>query len=275
MAFNDNQNYNNGQNNYYQGYNQNYNQNYNQGYNQNYNQGYNQNYNQGYNGYNSGYAQQRSGYREVSPTAYNLALGGTLFYGFIVNCLMVQFGFDAIADFFISSPIFFYIAYFAMVIIGTTMINKSDSAVVSFVGYNLIVLPLGMIIALVVNTYVMAGYAGIVSTAFAITAIVTLIMMFVSSFAPNFFLSIGRTLGVTLLVTLIVELIMGFIGFDLGLIDYIVVLIFCGYIGYDWAKANALPKTYDNAIDSAANLYVDIVNLFLRILRILARSQNN
>ena len=69
--------------------------------------------------------------------------------------------------------------------------------------------------------------------------------------------------------------IMGFIGFDLGLIDYIVVLIFCGYIGYDWAKANALPKTYDNAIDSAANLYVDIVNLFLRILRILARSQNN
>ncbi|HCA63484.1 MAG TPA: hypothetical protein DEP73_05025, partial [Pseudomonas sp.] len=51
----------------------------------------------------------------------------------------------------------------------------------------------------------------------------------------------------------------------------IVVLIFCGYVGVDWGRANQIPKTLDNAIDSAAALYMDIINLFLRILRILGR----
>ena len=54
-------------------------------------------------------------------------------------------------------------------------------------------------------------------------------------------------------------------------IDWAVVFIFCGYIGYDWGRANRIPKTVDNAIDSAAALYMDIINLFLRILRILGR----
>lgn len=277
MAYNNNQDY---TNNNYQGYNQynqdysQYNQGYNQGYNQ-YNQGYNQGYNQYNSGYNQSYTQHQSSYHEISPTAYNLVIGGTLFYGFIVNCLMVQFAFDAIADLYIGNPVFFYIAYFVMAFAGTYMVNKSTSPVISFIGYNLIVLPLGMIISLVVNTYLMFGYSTIVSNAFAITGIVTLVMMFISSCVPDFFLSLGRTLGVTLIVTLVIELIMGLAGFDLGIIDYIVVLLFCGYIGYDWSKANALPKTVDNAIDSAANLYVDIINLFVRILRILARSQNN
>ena len=47
--------------------------------------------------------------------------------------------------------------------------------------------------------------------------------------------------------------------------------IFSGYIGYDWARAQALPKTLDNAVDCAAALYVDIVILFLRLLRMFAR----
>lgn len=255
-----------------QGYNQGYNQNYAQNYNQGYNQNYTQNYNQGYaQAYNQGY----SNFQELTAQKYNMIIGGTLLYGFIINCLMIQFCFDAIANIFIGSPIVFYIAYFVMVFAGCAMVNKSTSTALSFIGYNLIVVPLGMIIALVVNAYAAAGYSSIIATAFAITAVVTLVMMFVSSIYPQFFLSLGRTLFVTMLVTLIVELIFGFIGFDLGIIDYVVVLIFCGWIGYDWARANNVPKTTYNAIDAAANLYVDIVNLFLRIMRILARSSNN
>ena len=53
--------------------------------------------------------------------------------------------------------------------------------------------------------------------------------------------------------------------------DFLVVGIMAGYIGYDWARAQALPKTLDNAVDSAAALYVDIVILFLRLLRLFSR----
>ena len=66
---------------------------------------------------------------------------------------------------------------------------------------------------------------------------------------------------------------MMFTGADLAIIDYLVILIFCGYIGFDWARANQGEKTVDKAVDAAAYLYVDIANLFLRIMRILARAQ--
>jgi FtsH-binding integral membrane protein len=56
-----------------------------------------------------------------------------------------------------------------------------------------------------------------------------------------------------------------------GWIDWAVAAIFCGYIGYDWGRAMRIPKTVDNAVDSAAAVYMDIVNLFARILRILGR----
>lgn len=154
------------------------------------------------------------------------------------------------------------------------MVNGSSNPVVSFIGYNLIVVPLGLVLTVLLNLFSLAGYDAIIATAFGITTIVTIGMMMLSAAFPRFFLSLGRTLGVTLILTIVVEIIMLIAGASLGIIDYVVVLIFCGYIGYDWARANACAKTVDNAIDSAAELYVDIVNLFIRILSILARSRD-
>jgi FtsH-binding integral membrane protein len=97
-------------------------------------------------------------------------------------------------------------------------------------------------------------------------------MMVLGSLFPVFFQRIHRALGFALITVIIIELVEIFIfGIHHGIIDWIVVIIFCGYIGYDWGRANAIPKTVDNAIDSAAALYMDIINLFLRILRILGR----
>jgi FtsH-binding integral membrane protein len=75
-----------------------------------------------------------------------------------------------------------------------------------------------------------------------------------------------------LLASIVAELILTFVfKMDLGIMDWIIAAIFCGYIGYDWGKASALPKTVDNAVDSAAALYMDIINLFLRILSIMGK----
>lgn len=297
MSYNDNNGYNNyGQDNYGQ-----YSQN---GYGQYSQGGYGQptygqgNYNQGYYGsndpmYNQGnytmggydsYSRQAStnqynsisGYGdEISYQTYNLIIGAVLLYGFIINAVMVGLFTDQIVDFVVMQPILFYVGYFAMAIIGGLMIHRSDNPVVSFIGYNLFVIPIGMVIAVSIECYVMTGYASIVSTAFLITGGVTVAMMFLASIFPNFFLSLGRTLGITLLLTCVIELISFFAGAPLGIIDYVVVVIFCGYVGYDWAKANEDRKTVDSAIDNAAELYLDIANLFLRIMRILARSSNN
>lgn len=284
MSYNQND-YNNGYNN---GYNNTYNNSYNNGYNNAYNNSHNNGYNNGYdynsqynnsyqynNGYGYDYAYNPSAGKLISNEAYNLIIGGVLLYGFIINCIMTAVFGDSIIRFIMGNPIAFYISYFALAIIGCLMVKKSDKPIFSFIGYNLMVVPIGMVIAFTVTVYVSVGYSQVVATAFGITAAVTLIMMFVASIYPNVFLNMGRVLCITLLSTVIIELIMFFVGASLGIIDYIVVGIFCLYIGYDWAKANAIEKTVDNAIDSASELYLDIANLFLRIMRILARANRN
>lgn len=212
---------------------------------------------------------------EISERAYNLVIGGVLLYGFLVNCFMVAFLSDTAFDFVYNNTLMFYVIYIVMCIAGSLMVHRSDNPVISFIGYNFFVIPLGLIISASLQMLAYVGATDIVVTAFGITAIVTIAMMVASTLFPSFFLSMGRTLFVTLAITVIIELILTIAGASLGIIDYIVVLIFCGYIGFDWARANAMPRTLDNAIDAAAELYVDIAVLFMRLLKILARANRN
>ncbi|WP_443019882.1 Bax inhibitor-1 family protein [Shewanella sp. OMA3-2] len=202
----------------------------------------------------------------ISATAYNFTIGLTLCWGFAINWLMVtNISPESIAA---INPWIFFIGYFASCFFGLYLFSRSNNPLVSFIGYNFVVVPFGLIINLVVSQYDEA----LVSEAIRITGLVTIGMMCLGSLFPAFFQKIVGALTIALLLVIVVELIEVFVfGVHHGILDWIVVLIFCGYIGYDWGRANQIPKTLDNAIDSAAALYMDIINLFLRILRILGR----
>jgi FtsH-binding integral membrane protein len=202
----------------------------------------------------------------ISGAAYNLVIGLTLCWGFAINWLMVTtIDPQSIAS---INPWVFFIGYFASCFFGIYLFKNSTNPVVSFVGYNFVVVPFGLIINMVVSRY----DAALVAEAIRITGLVTVGMMCLGSMFPAFFKKISGALGIALLLVIVVELVEIFVfGVHHGIIDWIVVLIFCGYIGYDWGRANQIPKTVDNAVDSAAALYMDIINLFLRILRILGR----
>lgn len=204
--------------------------------------------------------------RIISPAAYNLVIGLTLLWGFMVNWWMV----DSINPEWILgiNPWLFYGGYFASCLLGIHLFSSSSNPWVSFLGYNLVVVPFGLVINMVVSRY----DPNLVLEAIRITALVTAGMMLLGSLFPAFFERIASALTVALLLVIIVELVEIFVfGIHHGILDWIVVLIFCGYIGYDWGRANQIPKTLDNAVDSAAALYMNIINLFLRILRILGR----
>lgn len=197
---------------------------------------------------------------------YNLVIGLTLVWGFAVNYWMVtNIDPNTIAS---INPWIFFIGYFASCFFGIYLFQKSSNPVVSFIGYNFVVVPFGLIINMVVSQY----DPELVTEAIRITGLVTVAMMCLGTLFPAFFQKIAGALTIALLLVIVVELIEIFIfNTHHGILDWIVVLIFCGYIGYDWGRANQIPKTIDNAIDSAAALYMDIINLFLRILRILGR----
>ena len=70
-----------------------------------------------------------------------------------------------------------------------------------------------------------------------------------------------------LTIVIILELLLLFIGISTPQWwDFIVALLFCGYVGYDWQQAQSIPKTLDNEIDSVLDLYLDIINIFVRLL---------
>ncbi len=209
-----------------------------------------------------------SGATVISDSTYNLIMGLVLCWGFFINWLIVKnISYRALAS---IHPLVFFIGYFASCLLGIYLFTKFDAPIVSFIGYNLVVIPFGAVINLVVHNY----DPSLVVQAMKITGIVTGTMMILGTLFPAFFKRIAATLTISLLLVIVWELFDIFIlKIHHGIIDWIVVFIFCGYVGYDWGRANQIPKTVDNAVDSAAALYMDIINLFLRILRILGRKK--
>ncbi|PSW05713.1 Bax inhibitor-1 family protein [Photobacterium lipolyticum] len=203
---------------------------------------------------------------EISSRLYNLTIGVVLCWGFGINWLMVSsIPLDSILS---VSPLVFLLGYFASCLFGVYLFSKSENPLVSFIGYNFVVVPFGLIINIVVSSY----DPNLVLEAIKVTGLVTACMMLLGTLFPSFFARISGALTIALFVVILVELFQMFVlGIHQEWIDWAVVLIFCGYIGYDWGRANQIPKTLDNAVDSAAALYMDVINLFLRILRIMGR----
>ena len=222
----------------------------------------------------------RGRYERVAPgedaggipvTKYNLILGGTLLWGFLANALICFFTRNmALIDY--AVPIL--IGYIVLALVGVLM-TRSRSATVSFVGYNLVVIPLGFVLSLFISEFEPL----MVATVFFETAAVTLTMMLLSLIFPRLFLSMGRALGMTLLIVIVVELVISVVMYATGafndnvflLIDGIIVVVFSLYIGYDWAVAQQRHRSVDAAVDSACALYLDVINLFIRLLSIMGR----
>ena len=83
----------------------------------------------------------------ISDRAYNLTIGAVLLWGFALNALMVKHIDPApIVQFMGGSPWIFMGMYFASIVVGTMIFTKSDNPAVSFLGYNFLVLPLGLVL---------------------------------------------------------------------------------------------------------------------------------
>lgn len=116
--------------------------------------------------------------------------------------------------------------------------------------------------------------AAIVFQAFGMTASVTVIMLCLGALFPDFFLRIGKVLFFSLLALCAVGFITLIFHMNIGFYSYASAAIFSMYIGYDWAKSNQYVHTLDNAIDSACDIYLDIINLFMDILAILGNGSS-
>jgi len=210
--------------------------------------------------------------QELSESKYNLIIGATLTWGFGLNYLMMTLLGPAVLNIMYGAGMLpFLIAYFVLVMLGSSMVRSSDP-VRCFIGYNLIAVPGGMVAVSATMLY----DPTIVVRAVLCTAVICLSMMIASTIAPRFFTRTAPVLGFALLATVIVELGAAlFFRAQVTVLDWVVVGIMSVYIGYDWVRANSVQRTTVNAIAAASALYLDIINIFLRLLRILARSRRD
>ena len=206
---------------------------------------------------------------ELSLRAYNLTIGLVLLWGFVVNLLMCKFCTKTFMNWNFTAVV---IGYFIVAIAGMLINRFSDNPFISFIGYNMVVLPVGVVLSIALTEYDKIS----IMNALLTTTVVTLIMIVLAIIIPNVFLSMGKVLFFCLTGVIVCEIIFMFIGFVTpSLWDFGVALIFCGYIGYDWAESQKQRHTLDNAVDSVVDLYLDIVNLFLRILSSSSKSSKN
>ena len=305
-----NQNYNNNMN-YNQSYNQNYNNaNYNQGYNQNYNnnvnynQGYNQNFNNNMN-YNQGYNQNYNNVNNMNPNNgyyqnYNVGTPQPMTQNqlkyltvpavvsrsflFMFAALLITafaaFTTDISTAISLMSGSTFYVLIFAeiaIVLVSNYAIRKNNVilAGILYAAYSYLT---GMIMSVIFLVYSMSSIA----TVFLVTALVFAIMAVYGMLTKTDLSSIGNLCFMGLLGIIIaglVNLILQNTVLD-TVICCIGVFIFVGLTAYDVQKIKARANSStDETITALAlfggfELYLDFVNLFLKLLRLFGNSRD-
>ena len=208
---------------------------------------------------------------QISVRRYNAVMLLTLLWGFLVNTVMVYYFAIPIMRLLSGvGPLWIFIGYFVLAIAGIAISARSTNPWISFLGYNLLVLPIGVLLCLILPGIPVA----IVTKALLLTGIVTATMTLLGLVAPNVFLGMGRTLFIALIVGILAELVATFLFHYSGTaFDWLFVVLFSGYIGYDVAKSQIYPKTVDNAVDCALDISLDIINIFIRLLALLSRKE--
>lgn len=208
--------------------------------------------------------------KEMSESNYIVALLGVVLYGLIINvitCSIIPF--EWVFDNYI--PII--IGYLICVIAGSVIANKSTNPIISFVGFNLIAGPVGVLLAGSVGAYA-AIDPTIVKDAFLMTAIITGVMMVLGYIKPQWFEKLGGLLFTVLVSMVVCEIVLLILGVSQYVFTWIGVFLFTVYIGYDTMRAIKYPHTLDNAVDCALDLYLDIINLFLKLMKLIARAKS-
>lgn len=199
-------------------------------------------------------------YEKVSDRTYNVIIGLILLYGFVINAVLCMVKPAFIMN---ANRTGLVIGYLVLAIIGCCMSHFSDNPIISFIGYNLLVVPMGAVLCVSLDSY----YTQTIISACMTTAVITLGLIAISVAAPQLFLYMRYILFFCLMASIVVECICIFVtGGIPRIIDFVIAAVFCCYIGYDWARAQTKTKTVDNAVDSAVDLYLDIINLFVRVL---------
>lgn len=198
----------------------------------------------------------------ISAGFYNFLIGSFLIYGFLINvfeCSILS------AIHLPKLPAFLgLLVYILCALVGSFFVREKAGTLSVFIGYHFFVVPVGVSVWLATS----GRYMGDILEAAGLTTAITFMMLLASSLFPKFFAGLGRFLLVSLFSFVICELVSVFVfGYFSNIFNLIAVFLFTLYIGYDWYMGTVRRKCVANALRTALELYLDIINIFLALLR--------
>lgn len=206
----------------------------------------------------------------IGDSLYNLNIGLILCWGFFINwCMVTIISVDSLED---LNRWLVYIGYLSCCLLGSFLFKNSAHPFVSFISYNIVVVPLGLTLNLAINDF---STSHLVTDTITSVGFVTFMMMCLSTVFPRLFTHKFLTLLIAialLLVVTAVECVM--LNIQHQSFNLLVALIFSGYIGFDWGRANRVSKTVSNSVDSATSVYMDIVAIGCLVFRPFRRKKS-
>ena len=206
----------------------------------------------------------------LADRKYLLTIIGCLVWGFFVNYLIcITLGSYMIKT---ANPSFLYLMV-PLQLVSVFMNVFSKRAITKFIAYNLLVIPMGIEIAFVVSLLNVMGAVDAVYMALLGTSMIGAIMFALAYFKTDAFLALGRTLMWVTLAALPAALIMMiFAPAGFAMYDAFFVLLFAFWLGFDISRAMQQPKSVENAITAAYDVYYDLAYILIRLLLIMARN---
>jgi FtsH-binding integral membrane protein len=133
----------------------------------------------------------------------------------------------------------------------------------------------GMTLGPIIDAYIGAGFGYIVAEAVAITAVMTVGLSAYALTTRRDFSGLAPYLFVGVLGLFVVMIVNLFVGgtFLSGLIGWVGAVIFSLLLIYDVQRAKRAEDTMGNAVVITVGVYLDVINIFLFVLRILSSLQ--
>lgn len=198
------------------------------------------------------------GFSSISNSAFYGVLGGAICYGLAVTAYLASLSLIPV----LTWPILIGIVVVSFA--GVFVSLSTDNPIVTFIGYNMIVVPFGLMLESSIRKYA----PGVVTNAALITGLIAGIMTLSATIYPQFFSKLGGVLFYSLLCLVFVRVLQIFVPAlqHLRIIDYISAGIFSLYIGWDMYRASQVTRTVNSALNIAVAIYLDLINLFLSVL---------
>ena len=174
--------------------------------------------------------------------------------------------------------LWFILGILVVAIVGVLIATASENPLVSLLGYILVAVPFGLMLGPIVALYTEASIIRV----FFVTAGLVGVLGIIGAVIPDSLEGWGSWLlgGLTMLIIgYFIVPIAGLFGLPidraLTWLDWIGVVLFSGYVIYDWNRAMRVSYTMDNAVDCALAVYLDFINIFIRLLSLMGTKKSD